>query len=77
MHPAGELQPLDIPEQCWDVVTTGFPTELPESTNGFDAVLVIVDKLSKRAIFIATTKSVTAPEVTELLQDRLPFPGGY
>lgn len=44
---AGELFPLAILEKCWDVVTTDLLTELPTSNTGHDAVLVIVDKLSK------------------------------
>ena len=70
-RPAGELQQHLIPEKCWDVVTTDFLTELPTSAKGNNMVLVIVDKLSKRAIFIPTHKDVTAPEVAQLFQDHL------
>eukprot|EP00171_Calliarthron_tuberculosum_P021854 IDg21854t1 len=71
LPPAGELLPHEIPAQCWDVVAADFVTELPRSTNGFDSVLVIIDKLSKRGIFIPTTKNVTAQQVAQLFQDRL------
>ena len=69
--PPGELHPHDIPSTTWEVVTTDFLTELPISKKGNDAVLVIVDKLSKRAILVATRKDVDAPEVAQLFQDSL------
>lgn len=69
--PAGKLQPLHIPEGCWVTITADFVTEFPTSSNSFDTVLVVVDKLSKRAIFIPTKKTVTAPEVFQLFQDHV------
>lgn len=68
---AGLLQPLKIPEVCWEVVTTDFLTELPETDSGFEAIIVIVDKLSKRAIFEPINKSATAQDVAQVFQDRL------
>ena len=52
-------------------MTTDFLSELPISENGFDVVLVIVDKLSKRAIFEAVKKPFGAREVAQVFQDRL------
>ncbi len=46
--PAGELYPHEVPELCWEVITTDFLTEIPTSKRGFDSILVVVDKLSKR-----------------------------
>ena len=48
------LQPIPIPSQPFEVVTMGFISELPEC-EVYDNVLVIVDKLTKGAIFIPTT----------------------
>ena len=42
-----------------------FILELP-SSSGFDNILVIVDKLTKYAIFIPTTVSVTEVETAKL-----------
>lgn len=69
--PAGLQQPLEIPANFWDTVTTDFLSELPISENGFDVVLVIVDKLSKLAIFEAVKKTFGAREVAQVFQDRL------
>lgn len=63
---AGLLQPLPIPERRWQIVSLDFIVQLPRTKNGHDTVFIVVDKLSKRAYFIATTTTVTAPEVALL-----------
>ena len=68
---AGKLQPHDSPSACWDVISMDFVTELPTSSSGFDAVFVIVDKLSKRALFIPTNKTVDTAEAAQLLQSHV------
>jgi transposase InsO family protein len=57
--PTGELQPLPIPEARWDTVSVDFVVELPPSA-GYDAVMTVVDSVSKRAHFIPTHTTVTA-----------------
>src|SRR6266403_2770793 len=56
--PIGLLQPIPIPSQPFEVVSMHFIPELPVS-NGFDNILVIVDKLMKYAIFIPMTTTIT------------------
>jgi len=55
----GELVPLPIPEHQWDTISVDFIVELPES-NGYDAVMNVVDSASKRAYFISTNTMITA-----------------
>ena len=62
----GLLQPLPIPSDPFEVVTMDFITELPES-NQFNAILVIVDKLTKYGHFIPTHTNVTAKETATLV----------
>nr|GFB06744.1 putative reverse transcriptase domain-containing protein [Tanacetum cinerariifolium] len=40
-----------IPEWKWDNITMDFITKLPKSSQGYDAIWVIVDRLTKSAIF--------------------------
>ena len=54
----GELHPLPIPEDQWDVVSVDF-VKLSDS-HGFDATMVVVDSVSKRSHFIPTHMTVTA-----------------
>ncbi|KAF8627564.1 hypothetical protein AX17_006176 [Amanita inopinata Kibby_2008] len=55
----GELHPLPIPSGCWEEILVDFIVELPESM-GHDAIMVVVDRLTKRAHFITTNTTITA-----------------
>ena len=46
MRPAGLLSPLPVPDGKFHMCTIGFMTDLPE-VNGFNALMVIVDKFGK------------------------------
>ena len=59
------LQPIPIPSQPFEVVTMDFIPELPEC-EGYDNILVIVDKLTKYAIFVPTTTTITEKGTAEL-----------
>ena len=64
-RPMGLLQPIPIPSQPFEVVSMDFIPELPVS-DGFDNILVIVDKLTKYAIIIPTTTRITKEETAKL-----------
>ena len=49
----GYLHPLEIPGNPFDTITLDLITGIPESRQQ-NAVLVVVDKLTKYALFIAT-----------------------
>lgn len=63
--PVGLLQPIPIPTRPFEVVSMDFIPELPES-NGNDNILVIVDKLTKYAIFIPTVTTLTETATAKL-----------
>ena len=64
-RPIGELHPLPIPEERWKVVSVDFVVELPES-NGYDAVMCMVESTTKHAHFISTHMTVSALGVARL-----------
>ena len=51
-HPARLLHPLPILEWKWETISMDFITGLPTSTKQNDAIMVVVDKLSKSTHFI-------------------------
>jgi hypothetical protein len=61
----GVLKPLPIPDRAWQDLSMDFITHLPES-NGFDAILVIVDRLTKMKHFVACRGTCDAEEVSRL-----------
>ncbi|GJW81336.1 putative reverse transcriptase domain-containing protein [Tanacetum coccineum] len=46
-----------IPEWKWDNITMDFVTKLPKSSQGYDTIWVIVDRLTKSAIFTPMRKT--------------------
>jgi len=63
--PVGELHPLWIPDSRWDMLSVDFVVELPLSSR-HDAVMTVVDSVSKRAHFIPTHTTVTAEGAARL-----------
>nr|GEY99816.1 putative reverse transcriptase domain-containing protein [Tanacetum cinerariifolium] len=51
-RPSGLLVQPKIPEWEWDNITMDFVTKLPKSSQGYDTIWVIVDRLTKSAIFV-------------------------
>jgi hypothetical protein len=51
-HPTGLLQPHDVPMSKWEVISMDFVVGLPLTSHRHNAILVIVDKLTKSAHFI-------------------------
>ena len=64
-RPYGLLKQLPVPERPWNSISMDFIEKLPAST-GFTAILVVVDRLSKQAIFIPTHDTITSPDLTKL-----------
>ncbi|GKF71110.1 putative reverse transcriptase domain-containing protein [Tanacetum coccineum] len=46
-----------IPKWKWDNITMDFVTKLPKSSQGYDTIWVIVDRLTKSAIFTPMKKT--------------------
>lgn len=69
--PGGLLQPLPVPERPWQIVSMDFIMGLPETLNGYTAILVVVDKLTKMVRLIPTTVSVTGEGTARLYIDHV------
>jgi len=61
----GELQPLSIPDAWWDTLNVDFMVELPESSR-HDAIMTVVDSVSKRVHFVPTHTTITVEEAARL-----------
>src|SRR5258707_12654356 len=63
--PYRKLKQLPIPSQPWSSISMDFIEQLPAS-KGFSAILVVVDHLTKQAIFIPSHDTMNALQVVRL-----------
>jgi transposase InsO family protein len=68
--PYGVLRPLSVPERPWQHISVDFVTGLPRS-KGFDAICVVVDRLTKQRHLIPCTTTITAEGLVDLFCDRI------
>ncbi|KAF1317232.1 Integral membrane ankyrin-repeat protein, partial [Globisporangium splendens] len=61
----GLTMPIPAPQECWDVLSMDFITGLPVS-EGFDAIFVTADKLSKRPKYHPTHSTADAEGTTKV-----------
>nr|GFA36774.1 hypothetical protein [Tanacetum cinerariifolium] len=67
--PSGLLVQPKIPEWKWDNITIDFVTKLPKSSQGYDTIWVVVDRLTKSIIF--TLIRETSERTIQTLKDML------
>ena len=65
-HPVGLLQPHEIAEWKWDAISMDFIVGLPMSSHRHDAILVIVDTLTKVAHFSPMRTTYTARDIAQV-----------
>ena len=65
-RPAGTLQPLDITLWKWEDITMDFVVGLPRTKEGYDAICVIVDRLTKSAHFLPVHTTYTMDRYAEI-----------
>ena len=65
-RPFGLLSPLPIPDSRWHTITMDFIMDLPRSANGHNAIMVLVDKLTKYVHLVPCTKKCSAEDVARL-----------
>ncbi|GKA76788.1 reverse transcriptase domain-containing protein [Tanacetum coccineum] len=64
--PSGLLVQPEIPMWKWERITMDFITKLPKTSNGQDAIWIIVDRLIKSAHFIPTQETDSMETLTRL-----------
>ena len=69
-QPAGKLMPNSIPEKPWMHISADFITKLPIA-QGYDLILVIVDRLTKMVHFISITEKTLAEGLARLFRDNV------
>jgi len=62
--------PNAIPEKPWSHISADFITKLPLA-QGYDAILVVCDRFSKMAHFIATMERTSAEGLARLFRDQV------
>jgi len=69
-QPAGKLMPNSILEKPWTHILADFITKLPLA-QGYDSILVVVDRLTKIVYFILTTEKVSAEGLARFFRDNM------
>jgi len=64
------IKPNKIPEGIWETITMDFIVDLPVS-QGYDSILIVVDRHSKAIILSPCHKTITAEQTSQLLVDNI------
>jgi len=67
---AGKLMPNSIPEKPWAHISADFIMKLPLA-QGYNSILVVVDRLTKIVYFIPTTEKMLAEGLAKLFRDNV------
>lgn len=68
--PAGKLMPIAAPQEPWKAISADFVVGLPPA-QGFDALLVVVDRAGKGIHVIPTTQETNTLGLTKLYCDNV------
>src|SRR5258707_334562 len=66
----GKLIPNKVPDRCWQVISIDMIGELLDS-KGYNAILMVVDRLSKRIHAIPTVTSLDSAGVAQLFLEHV------
>jgi len=66
----GKLIPNSIPAKPWAHISADFITKLPLA-QGYDSILVVVDRLTKMVHFVPTTEKMSAEGLARLFRNNI------
>src|SRR5260370_34369884 len=66
----GKLIPNKVPDRCWQMISVDMIGELPDS-KGYNAILMVVDCLSKQIHAIPTVTSLDSAGVAKLFLEHV------
>jgi len=69
-QPAGKLMLNSVPEKPWVHILADFITKLPLA-QGYNSILVVVDRLTKMVYFIPTIEKTSAEGLARLFRDNV------
>ena len=69
-QPFGPLMPNKVPNRPWEIISIDLITQLPE-LNNYNAIYVIVNKLTKRAHFISINNWFLSKNMVQLLYNKI------
>jgi len=69
-QPAGKLMPNSIPDKPWMHILANFITKLLLA-QGYDSILVVVDRLTKIVYFISTMEKTLVEGLARLFRDNV------
>nr|GEX38466.1 putative reverse transcriptase domain-containing protein [Tanacetum cinerariifolium] len=75
-RPSGLLQQPKIPVWKWEIITMDFITKLPRTQSGYDAIWVIVDRLTKYAHFIPVNEKFKTKKLAQLYLKEIVYKHG-
>nr|KAJ0221761.1 hypothetical protein LSAT_V11C200066770 [Lactuca sativa] len=75
-RPYGQLQSMEIPVWKWDHITMNFVTKLPRTPKGYDAIWVVVDRLTKSVHFLPIKETYPLERLAKLYVDEIVKPHG-
>ena len=64
---AGLLQPIPFPQRRWQSISMDFVGPMPETQDGHNFLLVVMDRLTHRCVLIPTRTSVTTKQTALLI----------
>nr|GEY25726.1 putative reverse transcriptase domain-containing protein [Tanacetum cinerariifolium] len=69
--PSGLLQQPKILEWKWEKITMDLVTKLPKSSSGYDAIWVIVDRLTKSAYFLPIREDYKTEKLAKIYINKI------